>query len=194
MKVERDDRTLVDAVRRGDEGAFAALYAAHHGPIYRYALHMCGPAAADDVVQETFLSVLRRPNTFDPARGTLVAYLFGIARHHMLKSLARARFEVPIDDEQIAGGASSDGTVLDDLSRAETVAAGRIAIESLPLVYREVVVLCELQELDYTSAAAIVECPLGTIRSRLHRARVLLMSKLASVGRCKYEVKKYEAR
>jgi RNA polymerase sigma-70 factor (ECF subfamily) len=181
MKVERDDRTLVDAVRRGDEVAFDALYAAHHGPIYRYALHMCGAAVADDVVQETFLSLLRRPNTFDPARGSLVAYLLGIARHHMVKSLTSTRFEVPIDDEQIGGGASGDDTVLDHLSRAETVAAVRTAIESLPVVYREVVVLCELQEMDYSSAAAIVECPLGTIRSRLHRARALLMSKLASM-------------
>ena len=87
--MERDDRKLVDAVRRGDEGAFAALYAAHQGPIYRYALHMCGAAGADDVVQETFLSLLRRPATFDPRRETLLAYLFDIARHHIMKLVAR---------------------------------------------------------------------------------------------------------
>jgi RNA polymerase sigma-70 factor (ECF subfamily) len=181
MKVERDDRKRVDAVRRGDEHAFAALYAAYQKPIYRYALHMCGATAADDVVQETFLALLRQPATFDPSRGPLLAYLFGIARRHIMKSRTSGWFELPIDDEQAAAAAACDEpTVLEHLSRIETVAAVRTAIDSLPLVYREVIVLCELQELDYAAAAAIVECPIGTVRSRLHRARALLTSKLSS--------------
>jgi RNA polymerase sigma-70 factor (ECF subfamily) len=183
IEVERDDRTLLDAARRGDEDAFARLYAAHHPPIYRYALHMCGAAAADDIVQDTFLALLIRTNRFDPARGPLLAYLCGIARHHMLKRLAIARFESPLDDDAAEGGVFPVhvATALDDLSRAETIETVRAAIQSLPLVYREVVVLCELQELDYAAAAAIIERPVGTVRSRLHRARALLTSKLASV-------------
>jgi RNA polymerase sigma-70 factor (ECF subfamily) len=181
MTVDRDDRTLVAAVRRGDEEAFAALFAAHQRPIYRYALHMCGEASADDVVQETFMALLRT-NRFDPARGTLSAYLFGIARHHILKRLAIGQSELPLDDSQSGDVVSTNGpTVFDEMSRAETVEAVRVAIRSLPLVYREVVVLCELQELDYVSAAAIVECPVGTVRSRLHRARALLASKLPAM-------------
>jgi RNA polymerase sigma-70 factor (ECF subfamily) len=178
-EVERDDRTLVDAARRGDENAFARLYAAHHPPIHRYALHMCGAAAADDVVQETFLALLRA-RRFDPARGTVLAYLFGIARHHILKSLAVAQFEAPLDDE-VGGAVTNADSALDDLSRKETVDAVRAAIRSLPLAYREIVVLCELQEMDYAAAAAIAECPVGTVRSRLHRARALLTSKLAAM-------------
>ena len=181
MTVERDDRTLVNAVRRGDERAFAALFTAHHRPIYRYALHMCGEAAADDVVQETFMTLLRT-HRFDPARGTLLAYLFGVARHHILKSLAIGQFELPLDDGQTGDAVAMTGpTVLDDLSRAETVATVRAAIRSLPLVYREVVVLCELQEMDYAAAAGIIQCPIGTVRSRLHRARTLLSAKLATL-------------
>jgi RNA polymerase sigma-70 factor (ECF subfamily) len=72
--------------------------------------------------------------------------------------------------------------VLDDLTRAETIAAVREAIASLPPVYREVVVLCELQEMNYADAAAVVECPIGTVRSRLHRARALLTTKLARLA------------
>jgi RNA polymerase sigma-70 factor (ECF subfamily) len=181
-EVERDDGSLVDAARRGDEDAFARLYAAHQPPIYRYALHMCGAAAADDIVQDTFLALLRRTNRFDPARGSLLGYLCGIARHYMLKCLASSRIESPLDDEG-AGGVrfpANAATAFDDLSRMETVETVRAAIQSLPLVYREVVVLCELQELDYAVAAAIIERPVGTVRSRLHRARALLMSKLAS--------------
>lgn len=181
-EVERDDGPLVAAARRGDEEAFARLYAAHHPPIYRYARHMCGAAAADDIVQDTFMALLRPANRFDPVRGSVRAYLYGIARHHMLKSLAISRVESPLDEDGAEGDAftANAGTAFDDLSRTETVEAVRAAIQSLPLVYREVVVLCELQELDYAVAAAIIDRPVGTVRSRLHRARALLMSKLAS--------------
>jgi RNA polymerase sigma-70 factor (ECF subfamily) len=73
--------------------------------------------------------------------------------------------------------------VLDSLSREETIKAVRAAIASLPAPYREVVVLCELQETSYADAAMIVHCPVGTVRSRLHRARALLMTKLEAT-RC----------
>jgi RNA polymerase sigma-70 factor (ECF subfamily) len=184
-EVEREDGSLVAAARRGDEDAFAKVYAAHHPPIFRYALHMCGAAAADDIVQETFMALLNQKNRFDPARGTLLAYLYGIARHHILKSLAISRLESPFDDDagEVRASAQRISTPFDDLSRAETLETVRAAIQSLPLVYREVVVLCDLQELDYTAAASIVDCPVGTVRSRLHRARGLLMSKLAAMGR-----------
>jgi RNA polymerase sigma-70 factor (ECF subfamily) len=183
IEVERDDGRLVAAVRRGDEDAFARLYATHHPPVYRYALHMCGAARADDIVQDTFLALLRETNGFDPARGPLIAYLFGIARHYIVKALAPLRFESPMGDEESGrdGLVAEGGTPFEDVSRTETVASVRGAIRSLPPVYREVVVLCELQELDYAAAAAIIECPVGTVRSRLHRPRALLVSKLASM-------------
>jgi RNA polymerase sigma-70 factor, ECF subfamily len=181
---EVDDLLLLERMRQGDEDAFAAIYAAHHPPIYRYALQMCGAAAADDVVQETFMALLQQPNRYEADRGPLVNYLFGIARHHVIKRIASSPSEVSIDED---GAAAEDVfsmpalTPLEDLSRAETVDAVRAAIRSLPAPYREVVVLCELEELDYAAAAALIACPLGTVRSRLHRARALLASKLASM-------------
>ena len=57
----------------------------------------------------------------------------------------------------------------------------RQAVQSLPPVYREVVALCDLQEMDYATVAHVIQCPIGTVRSRLHRARALLLRKLASV-------------
>jgi len=179
-EVGAHDRRLVDHARRGDEDAFARIYGAHQGAIYRYALHMCGAGAADDVVQETFLALLRQPDRFDPARGTLVAYLFGIARHVLLKRLSIARAESAFDDEEELSAAVDTASAFDALSRAETIDRVRAAIQTLPPPYREVVVLCELQELDYAEAAAIIACPVGTVRSRLHRARALLTSKLTS--------------
>ena len=172
------DAALVEAVRRGDEGAFARLYAAHHPPLYRYAVNMCGAAAADDVVQDTFLAVLRDPRRFDPGRGTLATYLFGIARHHILKRLAVARLEVPMEEDGEPG--SESPSPFDDMSRTEIVDVVRAAIRSLPPVYREVIVLCELEELDYATASRVIDSPIGTVRSRLHRARALLTAKLAA--------------
>ncbi len=71
-------------------------------------------------------------------------------------------------------------TALDRLTRVETAHQVRAAVQSLPPGYREVVVLCDLQEMEYADAAAIIGCPIGTVRSRLHRARSLLATKLAT--------------
>lgn len=181
---EVDEAALLEQARRGDAEAFSRLFAGYHGPIHRYAAHMCGHGSADDVVQETFLALLRGPMRFDPARGTLGGYLFGIARHHVFRRLRSDRtIAAPGDlDDVLITEAAMQPDVLDHLTRAETIAAVREAIASLPPVYREVVVLCELQEMDYSDAAAVIECPIGTVRSRLHRARALLTTKLARVA------------
>ena len=99
----------------------------------------------------------------------------------MLRRLSRreiATFELDEHDEQTAWADERQPTVLDTLSRAETVHTVRAAIASLPAPYREAVVLCELQEMSYADAAAVAECPVGTVRSRLHRAKALLTEKL----------------
>jgi RNA polymerase sigma-70 factor (ECF subfamily) len=183
-----DDAGLVRRMRRGDEDAFATLFAKHHAAIYRYALQMCGPAAADDVVQEAFLALLRQTDRYDPARGAVLTYLYGIARHHVLKRLPSSSAESALDEDDDA--AAVPATALDDLSRAETVDQVRQAVHRLPPPYREVVVLCELHEMDYETAASILECPIGTVRSRLHRARRLLMAKLAASQRTLVKVER----
>ena len=179
-----DDLELLERVRRGDRQAFSQLYALHQSAIYRYAAHMCGAAAADDVVQDTFVALLGRPGRYDPARGPILGYLIGIARHYVAKQLA-ARGNELLDSgdsiDEVRGGAPETKveTPLDLLTRDELVAQVREAIQSLPLPYREAVVLCELQEMDYATAAAIMRCPIGTVRSRLHRAKALLTARLA---------------
>lgn len=147
---------------------------------------MCGPDAGDDIVQETFLAVLRQSGAFDPERGTVAGYLLGIARHLVLKRLgARYRSCVTdtVDEARVCAAiecVTTQEDVFESLSRAETIDAVRTAVQSLPPVYREVVVLCELQEMDYAAAADVIRCPIGTVRSRLHRARAMLMTKLAA--------------
>ena len=177
-----DDAGLIALARRGDAVAFSRLFAGFERPIFRYAAHMCGRDAADDVVQETFLALLRGPGAFDATKGTAGSYLFGIARHFVLKRLSGrevASFDLDEHDEETVW-ADERPSVLDSLSREETIKAIRAAVASLPAPYREVVVLCELQETSYADAATIVQCPVGTVRSRLHRARALLTTKLAA--------------
>lgn len=179
---EVDDEGLLRLACEGDERAFSELFTRYQRPIYRYAAHMCGTDAGDDVVQETFLALLRQAGRYDPSRGPLVGYLFGIARHFVLKQLA-SRYESALlsdlDDTIVGAPLEGQPTVLDSLTRAETIETVRTAVHSLPPPYREVIVLCVLQEMDYATAAGIVQCPIGTIRSRLHRARALLTTKLA---------------
>jgi RNA polymerase sigma-70 factor (ECF subfamily) len=175
-----DDAGLIALARRGDAVAFSRLFAGFERPIFRYAAHMCGRDAADDIVQETFLAVLRGSGTYDASKGSVGNYLFGIARHCVLKRLSGreiASFDLDEHDERTAR-ADDSPTVLDSLTREETIQTVRAAITSLPAPYREVVVLCELQEMSYVDAAAIAQCPVGTVRSRLHRARALLTDKL----------------
>lgn len=178
------DERLLERTRRGDADAVSRLFASYQAPIYRYAVHMCGRDAGDDIVQETFLTVMRQPGRYDPARGPVIAYLLGIARHLALKRLMAAGAWAPLGDpvEERAADGPVQETALDSLSRLETIEAVRSAVQSLPPLYREVVILCELQEMDYAAAAAVIQCPIGTIRSRLHRARTLLSVKLAAMA------------
>jgi RNA polymerase sigma-70 factor (ECF subfamily) len=122
-------------------------------------------------------------HTFDPARGSLNSFLLGVARNRVLRRLKRERFyvsiEVELDHEQTAKAWSvTTAGPLDDLSRTETVESVRRAVLSLPERYREVVVLCDLQEMNYIETAEVLGCAIGTVRSRLHRARALLIEKL----------------
>ena len=79
--------------------------------------------------------------------------------------------------EEFAG----DVDLLGDLTQRETIEQIRRAVLSLPALYREVVVLCDLQDLSYQDAAAALDCPVGTVRSRLNRGRAMLAEKLGAM-------------
>jgi len=160
---------------KGDEEAFAALYRARHGAICRFALHMTGRMeVAEDVTQETFLALALHGGRYDPSRGTVTAFLYGIARNLVLKRIEKERPE----DSAVAEFAS-DEDVLEDLTRRESIDEVRRAVLSLPATYREAVVLCDLGGASYEDAALALGCPVGAVRSRLSRARAMLARKLA---------------
>lgn len=183
---ETGDHDLLKRALGGDEAAFTTLYRKRQGSVYRFALQMSGrPSLAEEVTQEVFLTVIRDAGRFDPERGSLVAYLYGIARNHVLRGLERERSHVQLDDDSDCNGASwtAREDTLGDLTRGETIESVRRAVLALPANFREVVVLCDLHEMSYVEAAAVLGCVVGTVRSRLHRARGMLLEKLKATKR-----------
>lgn len=180
---ERDD-VLLRRAAKGDEDAFTLLYRRHQAAMYRFALRMTGSAwAAEEVVQDVFMTLMRAPKKYDSSRGTLGGYLYGIARNRVMKHLERLPREVSLEQKNEDG--SGAGIVLQDPATPATWAETRermkhvrAAVLELPAEFREAVVLCELEELSYEEAAHAAGCPIGTIRSRLHRGRALLLAKL----------------
>lgn len=138
------------------------------------------PSVAEEVLQETFLALIRDSSGFDPKRGSLGSYIFGIARNRVRKYVAMGR-EFSEPDEEAPG----DTDLLANLTRRETIELVRQAVLNLPGVYREAVVLCELQELSYEDASEVLGCPIGTVRSRLHRGRGMLLVKLQAMKKSK---------
>jgi RNA polymerase sigma-70 factor (ECF subfamily) len=168
------DAALLEQALTGAEDAFTALYRRRQGGVYRFALQMTGSAAlAEDVTQETFLALLLHGTRYDQARGTVASFLYGIARNLVLRRLDR-RPGAELEIEECAGPED----LLEDLTRRESIEQVRQAVLNLPPVFREVVVLCDLQDSSYEEAAMALDCPVGTVRSRLSRARAMLARKL----------------
>jgi len=159
-------------MRQGDRAAFAELYERREPGLYRYALHMTGSAAAaEEIAHDVFIQLASAVSRFDEARGALEGWMFGVARNLVRVFRRKGGVEEPVDcgvDHDILGGLIED----------ENLAALRRAVTELPEAYRVAVVLCDLEERSYEEAARLMECPVGTVRSRLHRARGLLAAKL----------------
>ena len=183
LKNELNDFELLRSMLAGDEEALALLYRRRQGSIYRFALQMSGSKTiAEDVTQEVFLFLMREGHLFDPAKGSVSAFLLGVARNYVLRRLRVEQHLAPLGDEFEDDAPllhpSTEICPLEDLTRAETIESVRKAVLSLPAKYREVIVLCELQEVSYGETAEVLGCAIGTVRSRLHRARALLLAKL----------------
>lgn len=180
---ESDD-LLLARVGAGAADALATLFRRRQADVYRFALHMSGSAAlAEDATQDVFLIVMREAARYQPGRSTVAAWLCGIARNCVRQRLERDGKWESLDDagdgEETQPAAYPDP--VGDLARGERVEMLRRAVIALPVRYREVVVLCDLEELSYAEAADALACAIGTVRSRLHRARTMLAARLAAL-------------
>ncbi|HXO61737.1 MAG TPA: sigma-70 family RNA polymerase sigma factor [Candidatus Acidoferrales bacterium] len=186
MKIRQNDQDegLLTRSARGDEEAFTILYRRHADALYRFAFRMTGSSwGAEEIVQDVFMTLVREPGKYDAERGTLPAFLFGIARNKIMKYNERLPREISLVERQEDG--SGGGVTLRDsftpamwAEQRERLEKVRAAVMELPIEFRETVVLCELEEMSYDQAARMLDCPIGTIRSRLHRGRALLLAKL----------------
>jgi RNA polymerase sigma-70 factor (ECF subfamily) len=186
MKIRQNDQDeeLLKRSAKGDEEAFTVLYRRHVDVLYRFAFRMTGSSwGAEEIIQDVFMTLVREPGKYDAERGTLPAFLFGITRNKIMKYHERLPREISLVERQEDG--SGGGLTLRDsftpamwAEQRERLEKVRAAVMELPIEFRETVVLCELEEMSYDQAARMLDCPIGTIRSRLHRGRALLLAKL----------------
>jgi RNA polymerase sigma-70 factor, ECF subfamily len=178
-----DDCELVRRLIAGDLSGLRELYQRHGRTLLRFSTAMCrSRQSAEDLVHDTFLAFLRDPALFDPAQGTVLGYLCGVLRHQISRHFRqRKRWVAMNSDDDSSAPADERPGPDDEISRSEATAAFRRAMLELPLPHREIIALCDLEELPYATVAQILHCPIGTVRSRLHRARALLTIRLASL-------------
>jgi RNA polymerase sigma-70 factor, ECF subfamily len=179
------DDVLLARIAAGDVDALAELFRRHQQAIYRFVLHLSGsPALADDVTQDVFVTVIREAGKFEPGRAAVPAWLCGIARNFVRRRLSLDKGTASIDAD--LAESSTPAVTPDpvgDLTTAERIEALRRAVLRLPIRYREAVVLCDLQEMAYVDVAEALDCPVGTVRSRLNRGRALLAAKMQAEQR-----------
>lgn len=157
-----DDQTLWQGIVKGERAAFEALFRLYGAPLRLFLRRYTScPDAADDVAQETFLQLWRRHNGFNPARGTLKQYLFGIAR----KQAAHHRIEWPATET----GARAEPAARDDRTADLNEALARLEPEERTLLW-----LREVEGYSYAEMAGILGVPLGTVKSKLFSARAAL--------------------
>jgi RNA polymerase sigma-70 factor (ECF subfamily) len=151
---------------------FRVAFDQHKDAIYRFAWRMTGSDAADDIAQDVFLVLWRQPDRFDPARGALRAYLLGVARNLTRKRWRDAHRWEELDEERFVAQPV-------DVERRETAQIVAGAVRALPPLQREALVLAEYEQLSLEDIARVVEAEVGTVKSRLHRARENLRRMLA---------------
>jgi RNA polymerase sigma-70 factor (ECF subfamily) len=180
---EPGDVALLDDATRGDLDAFSTLYRRHQQRVFRFARAMTGSNdAAEDITQEVFVVLLTNAGRFDSTRAAFTTYVYGIVRNLSRHRVRRERPTISVDDVLLDG---RDIDLAEDPSKlvegAELAGAVRRALLALPSRYRELIVLCDLHDLSYEDAAAVVKASVPAVRSRLHKGRQLLRLRLARV-------------
>jgi RNA polymerase sigma-70 factor (ECF subfamily) len=181
---EPDDNQLLRSMRQGDAAAFQSLYRRHRCGLYSFALLHCGaPDVAADVVQDVFMGLLNDSYGFDPLKGMLANFLYGVTCNLVMRHARQnERWVQPEQDEDGDEAAAPVDETAGPLARLldhEATEHLRRALGRLAPHYRDVLILYELHELSYQEIAGICELEIGTVRSRLSRGRAALAKALA---------------
>ena len=186
-----DDLTLVQRFRQGDMESFSLLVAKYQDRIYNMLLRMCGePADAEELAQETFLRAMERIGQFQ-GRSKFYTWLFRIAANLAISHKRRGgrikfhSLSGPEDGDSSAGDAITSPLAAKRQSgpqetavAAETHQRVMDALGELDDEFRLVIVLRDIEEMDYAQVADVMNVPLGTVKSRLHRARMMVRDRL----------------
>ena len=191
-----DNDTLTDAQlierllgrdRARADHALETIYRRHANAVFRYASMIApSPEIASDAMQDAFIWFSGEgASRFDPSRGSIASLLCGVARNHVLRAQSsEARFVYAEDDGELEALAEADASLPDEFAMLDAQQRERAmhqALAELPHEFREAIVLVEFEEYSYEDAAAIVGCPIGTIRSRLNRAKARLRDRLTEL-------------
>jgi RNA polymerase sigma-70 factor (ECF subfamily) len=174
-----NEQHLVARAAAGDESAFRKLFDQHHAALFRFAYRLTSSLdAAEDITQDCFLRLIEQAR-FDQARGPLRQYLYGTVRNLARQRWQAAGREVSWDEESGDDPSSADVPVPESMIAAEVSEAVQAALDLLPPLQREAIVLFEFEELSLEQTAAVAGVDIGTVKSRLHRARERLRRNLA---------------
>jgi RNA polymerase sigma-70 factor (ECF subfamily) len=174
------DERLLNRASRGDEAAFLQLYERHRDAVFRFAYRLLGSTGpAEDVTHDCFLSLLRQPLKFDASRASLRTYLLAAARNLSSKHFRHAPGEVTVEELAEDLRSPEGAEPLRQLLDRELSSEVQRAIESLPPLQREALVLFEYEELSLAEIAEVVGADVGSVKARLHRARQSLKRVLA---------------
>ncbi|MBB6053115.1 RNA polymerase sigma factor [Armatimonas rosea] len=172
------DLWLVQRARHGDKAAFGKLFDRHSRRVFHLLRRLSdNPSLAEDLTQETFLTAWQSLERWR-GRGALSTWLCGIAVNHWRTHHRQAHESVPLDEALVESDSQADP--LAHCTQAESLKALEQAVAALPESYREVFVLVRIEELSYQEVAQLLELPLGTVQSRLHRATRLLKTALTA--------------
>ncbi|ARP93578.1 RNA polymerase sigma factor [Bordetella genomosp. 13] len=168
----QDDRLLRDLIRE------------HSGRLQRFIIkHIGNTTEAEDLAQQAFVEAARSYQTFR-GESQLSTWLYGIALNLVRNYLSRAperRYDF-VGEDSLAAHAASEATPEEALSQAQTMRLLQEALDELPENMRDILLMIGLDNMSYEDAAALLTVPIGTVRSRLSRARTALRDKLLQKG------------
>lgn len=176
-ETDAEDVQLLCQLCAGDHDALATLYRRHAAGLLSYLRRFLDqPEIAEEVLQDTFLSAWRSARNF-AGRSTVRVWLMGIARRQAMNRLRHDSVApplIPLEDEQVTTADDPAALVQAQLDREELTAA----VRTLSSLHREVLGLLLVDQLSYAEIAAVLDVPIGTVRSRVSNARHCLAAHL----------------